>query len=139
MLSIIFLSHSERTQLRIQRHCCINHPSDDLCKKMLISFFQRALPSSASSWIRRMALSRSYRVGIGFPLCNFALDLLRTSGFVAFWDYFGQFSIPLAGAISTKSILSPQAELKIGQNNPKKQRTLRCARGLISRLDIEFA
>jgi hypothetical protein len=46
------------------------------------------------------------------------------------YQSFGQFSILLAGAISTKSILPPQAESNIGQNNPENRRTLSCARGL---------
>ncbi|MDP1608434.1 MAG: hypothetical protein Q8L98_03860, partial [Chlamydiales bacterium] len=41
-----------------------------------------------------------------------------------FRDNFGRFSIIFRGVIYRKSILPPEKESKIGQNNPENRRTL---------------
>ncbi len=53
-----------------------------------------------------------------------ALEGIAKLGFVDFWDYFGRFSTLFRGIIYEMLILSPEKELKIGQNNPKNRQNL---------------
>ncbi len=48
-------------------------------------------------------------------------SLSLKKGFVAFWDYFGRFSIQIEGVIYDKLILPLQFELKIGSKEPENR------------------